>query len=173
MRSGCVMSMLVAALVAGCYSPKLTNFGFTCDATAPKPCPDGYVCRSGFCTDGSGGTPPGASGGNGGDDMATSQGGGGGGGSGGGGGGAQDLAMPLHDLAMTPADLAKPPPPDLVVVSSCAHDECTTGTRLVKSCSQCATDVCNNDPTCCSTSGQWDSICVGEVNQYCTTKTCP
>jgi hypothetical protein len=60
------------------------------------------------------------------------------------------------------------------VVTSCKHDECSTGTALAKSCSACATAVCNKDSVCCNSStGQWDTICVGEVNQYCTTKTCP
>ena len=53
--------VLAAALVAaGCYQPKLKNFGFACDPSAAKPCPDGYCCRSGFCDDGSGGSPPAA-----------------------------------------------------------------------------------------------------------------
>jgi len=112
---GRVVLTLATALVAGCYSPKLTNFGFACDSQAPKPCPDGYFCRNGFCDDGSGGTPP-ATGGNGADDMAMSQGGGGGGGGGGsavgggGGGGCgnqqQDMAMSVQDMAMPPADMA-------------------------------------------------------------------
>ena len=38
------------ALAAGCYSPKLKNFGFSCDSSAAKPCPDGYFCNSGFAT---------------------------------------------------------------------------------------------------------------------------
>jgi hypothetical protein len=80
------MSALAMALIAGCYTPKLNNFGFACDSQAAKPCPDGYFCHNGFCDDGSGGTPP-ATGGNGADDMAMSQGGGGGGGGGGSAGG--------------------------------------------------------------------------------------
>ena len=173
-----VWALATLALAAGCYQPKLQNFGFSCDPQAFKPCPDGYFCRNGFCDDGSGGTPPPGTGGNGDGDMAMSNGGGGGGGGGGsagggggGGGGQPDMAMPVQDMAMASPDLAQPP--DMVVVSSCAHDECTTGTRLTKSCSACATAVCSKDPTCCSTTGQWDSICVSEVNTYCTTKTCP
>jgi hypothetical protein len=171
-----VLTMATAALVAGCYSPKLSNYGFACDSQAPKPCPDGYFCHNGFCDDGSGGAPP-ATGGNGADDMAMSQGGGGGGGGsaggGGGGGGAEDMAMSVQDMAMPPADMAKPPA-DMVVVSTCKHDECTTGAALTKSCSACANAVCTKDSLCCNTTNGWDTICVGEVNKYCTgIKTCP
>jgi hypothetical protein len=173
--------VLAAALVAsGCYTPKLQNFGFACDSGSIKPCPDGYICRNGFCDDGSGGTPPGGTGGNGDTgDMAMSggSGGGGGGGSAGGGGGGggggsttHDMSMPGSvDMAQAPQDMAKPA--DMVVVSSCAHDECSTGGKLSKTCSACATAVCNKDSVCCSSS--WDSICVSEVSQYCSTKTCP
>ena len=169
---------LAMALAAGCYTPKLKNFGFACDSSAPHPCPNGFICRQGFCDDGSGGTPP--TGGNGADDMAMSSGGGGGGGGGGGvgggggGGGDQDMAMSVADMAKPLQDMAKAPLPDMVVVSTCAHDECTTGSALVKSCSACATAVCDNDSYCCkSSTGSWDKMCVSEVNQYCTTKTCP
>ncbi|MCU1282255.1 MAG: hypothetical protein JWM53_5801, partial [bacterium] len=81
-----VMAVAALAMAAGCFQPKLQNFGFACDPQAAKPCPDGYFCRSGFCDDGSGGSPPAGTGGNG-DDMATSNGGGGGGGGGGSAGG--------------------------------------------------------------------------------------
>jgi hypothetical protein len=164
-----------AALMAGCYTPKLKNFGFQCDPTAVKPCPDGFFCRNGFCDDGSGGTPPVGTGGNGGDvDMAMSEGGDGGGGSGGGGGGGDvDMAMSTVDMAQSIPDMAQAPP-DMVVVSTCKHDECTTGVALSKICSACAGAVCAKDSYCCSsTTGEWDSKCVGEVKTYCTTKTCP
>jgi hypothetical protein len=72
-------------------------------------------------------------------------------------------------MAMAPQDLAKPA--DMVVVSSCAHDECTSGSKLTKGCSTCVTSVCNKDSYCCSTT--WDSFCISDVNMYCTTKTCP
>ena len=171
MRSA-VLMLATAALAAGCYGPKLRNFGFSCDPQAVKPCPDGSFCNNGFCDDGSGGVPPGT-GGNGGDDMAMGNGGGGGGGAGGGGGGGgtvNDMAMStVHDMAMSTPDMAKPA--DMVVVSACAHDECTSGGKLTKTCSACANAVCTNDPYCCSTT--WDSFCISDVNTYCTTKTCP
>ena len=77
------MFTLVLLGAASCYSPQLSNFGFACDTSAPKPCPDGYYCNNGFCDDGSGGHPPATpgTGGNGSDeDMAVGGGGGGGGG---------------------------------------------------------------------------------------------
>jgi len=178
-----VLALGTAALVAGCYTPKLKNFGFACDSSSAKPCPNGYFCNNGFCDDGTGGSPPAGTGGNGSvEDMAMSSGGsggGGGGGSAGGGGGgggggmsSNDMAMPVQDMAQSIPDMAKSP--DMVVVSSCKHDECTTGSALSKSCSACATAVCNKDTVCCNSStGQWDDICVSEVNKYCTTKTCP
>ena len=178
MRAAVVAAIVMTA--AACYQPKLANFGFSCDPTAPKPCPDGYFCRNGFCDDGSGGTPPAGSGGNGSDDMAMSQGGGGGGGgggsAGGGGGGGgnqqQDLAMSVQDLAMPPQDLAKPA--DLAQASSCAHSECTSGGALTSGCDACVTQICKsaNDPYCCSST--WDTFCVQDVSTYCSgIKTCP
>jgi hypothetical protein len=175
MRAGFFFVMTLVA--AGCYEPKLKNFGFSCDATAAKPCPDGYFCRNGFCDDGSGGSPPANVGGNGEEDMAMSSGGGGGGGGGGsaggggGGGGQQDMAMGAQDMAMSTPDMAKPA--DMAHTSTCAHDECTTGGKLTSGCSACVTAVCSHDSACCSSTFGWDSLCVSEVNQYCTTKTCP
>jgi hypothetical protein len=178
MRAGLFFVMTFVA--AGCYQPKLKNFGFACDATAPKPCPDGYFCRGGFCDDGTGGAPPGNTGGNGDEDMAMSSGGGGGGGGGGsagggggGGGGKQDMATGPQDMAMAQQDMAKPA--DMSQTSTCAHDECTTGNKLVNGCSACVTKVCAKDSTCSTNSTVgWDSLCVSEVNQYCGgIKTCP
>jgi hypothetical protein len=174
--------VMTLAMAAGCYSPKLSNYGFACDPQAPKPCPDGYFCHASFCDDGSGGTPPAGTGGNGSDDMAMASGGGGGGGGGGsagggggGGGGNQqhDMAMSVQDLALPPADMAKPPA-DMAQVSSCSHDECVSGGKLTSGCSACVTQVCKsaNDPYCCTST--WDSFCVADVKTYCSgIKTCP
>ncbi|WP_394848089.1 S53 family peptidase [Pendulispora brunnea] len=48
---------------------------------------------------------------------------------------------------------------------TCAHNVCSTGAKLTKSCSACATAVCNNDSYCCNTA--WDNYCVSEVADYC------
>ena len=74
---------------------------------------------------------------------------------------------------------ASPPPVDSGVDASppvdsgtntCRHNVCSTGATLTASCSTCATAICNADSYCCRT--RWDSICVGEVAQYCG-QTCP
>jgi len=57
---------------------------------------------------------------------------------------------------------APPPPPD---AGTCTHSECTTGTKLVKTCDACVTKICTADAFCCSTT--WDSICVSEVGSIC------
>jgi hypothetical protein len=49
--------------------------------------------------------------------------------------------------------------------STCAHDKCVTGTKLVKSCDSCVTSICNVDSYCCAT--KWDATCVGEVSSVC------
>ena len=38
---------------------------------------------------------------------------------------------------------------------------------LAADCGPCVAAVCANDGYCCET--QWDNVCVGEVDQYCTT----
>ncbi len=48
---------------------------------------------------------------------------------------------------------------------SCSHDACTAGSALDPSCDSCAADVCAIDPYCCD--NQWDDVCVGEADQYC------
>jgi len=48
---------------------------------------------------------------------------------------------------------------------TCAHAECSTGTKLVAKCDSCVTAICSEDSYCCS--NQWDSICVGEVTSIC------
>lgn len=54
--------------------------------------------------------------------------------------------------------------------STCVHSECNTGAALSPTCSSCAQAVCNADAYCCN--NQWDSICVGKVDQYCGAGTC-
>jgi hypothetical protein len=50
----------------------------------------------------------------------------------------------------------------------CDHDVCTAGTALKTDCGDCAAAVCKEDAFCCDgTSGEWDSVCVGEVDKYC------
>jgi len=77
--------------------------------------------------------------------------------------------MTVQDMAMPAPDMAKPA--DMVVVSSCAHDECTSGVKLTSGCSACVTKVCAQDSYCCTT--KWDSLCIGDVKSICTTKSCP
>ena len=48
---------------------------------------------------------------------------------------------------------------------TCAHPLCSTGSRLKKSCDPCATQICSQDPYCCSV--KWDAVCVGEVGSIC------
>ena len=48
---------------------------------------------------------------------------------------------------------------------TCTHNECNTGTKLKSGCDACATKVCAQDSYCCTV--KWDSICVGEVPQFC------
>jgi len=61
----------------------------------------------------------------------------------------------------TPTPTPTPPPSS----GNCAHSVCTAGTALTKSCSTCATGVCNADSYCCN--NKWDSICVSEAKQLC------
>jgi hypothetical protein len=48
---------------------------------------------------------------------------------------------------------------------SCAHSDCTAGTKLTSGCNSCVTSICASDSYCCSS--QWDSVCVGEVASIC------
>jgi len=54
--------------------------------------------------------------------------------------------------------------------SGCAHDPCTAGDKLTANCSQCVTDICNDDPYCCQNS--WDSLCVAKGNDTTTYPSC-
>ena len=57
---------------------------------------------------------------------------------------------------------------------ACGHSLCAPGNSVNASCNPCAAAVCTHDPYCCDSSiGLWDSFCVNEVDQYCTTLTCP
>jgi hypothetical protein len=47
----------------------------------------------------------------------------------------------------------------------CAHAICATGPALLSTCDPCATQLCAQDPYCCST--DWDATCVGEVGSIC------
>ncbi len=52
-----------------------------------------------------------------------------------------------------------PPPPP------CAHALCDPGDILDPACDPCAQSVCDADPYCCT--GQWDRVCVREVETVC------
>jgi hypothetical protein len=49
--------------------------------------------------------------------------------------------------------------------NSCAHDVCTTGSKLADGCNTCVTKLCAKDSYCCTTG--WSSICVAEVGSIC------
>ncbi len=48
---------------------------------------------------------------------------------------------------------------------NCSHSDCTTGGPLTSGCNSCVTQICSQDPFCCTT--QWDNICVSEVGSIC------
>ncbi|MBN1209754.1 MAG: endonuclease/exonuclease/phosphatase family protein [Myxococcaceae bacterium] len=49
---------------------------------------------------------------------------------------------------------------------TCAHEPTVTGAALADGCSTCVAAVCAADDWCCT--GGWDSLCVSEANQRCT-----
>lgn len=55
--------------------------------------------------------------------------------------------------------------PDGGAGGECAHPVCAAGGPLTASCTPCATDLCAQDPYCCSAA--WDATCVGEVASIC------
>jgi hypothetical protein len=59
---------------------------------------------------------------------------------------------------------------------SCAHTLCALGISLVSGCdagkANCVSKICFEDPYCCSSTGKWDSLCVGEVTTYCSGYNC-
>jgi hypothetical protein len=125
-----------------CSGSYLCTAGAGFDGPTGVGTPNGAVLVSGGTGGGGGGG--GSAGGGGGGGSAGggggggSAGGGGGGGTGGGGGGGG---------------------------STCSHDVCTSGSKLVSSCSSCATKICSADSYCCATA--WDSQCVSEVSSIC------
>jgi hypothetical protein len=124
------------------YAYAHTTAFFDVTSGANGSCGSSYLCTAGAGFDGPTGvgTPNGAAivSGGGGGAGGTGGGGGGTGGSGGTGGGGG---------------------------SSCAHDICTSGGKLASSCDGCVTQICADDPYCCSTG--WDSQCVSEVSSIC------
>ncbi len=48
---------------------------------------------------------------------------------------------------------------------TCDHDECTTGTPLADTCNGCTSDVCMQDPYCCTVG--WDDTCVTAAQTHC------
>src|SRR5260370_39838879 len=51
-----------AALVVGCFNPRIQNGGFSCKATDPSPCPAGFSCVAAKCVASSDGGVAGGSG---------------------------------------------------------------------------------------------------------------
>jgi hypothetical protein len=47
----------------------------------------------------------------------------------------------------------------------CAHELCDTGVPLDPTCDECAGQVCDADPFCCT--DLWDRVCVDEAEQLC------
>ncbi len=76
-------------------------------------------------------------------------------GDGGTGGGGTDAGQPPPP----------PPPPADGGASSCAHGQCSRGTKLESACDPCVAKICAADSYCCSSS--WDSLCVREVKSIC------
>ena len=54
--------------------------------------------------------------------------------------------------------------------AACAHAPCATGVALSATCDPCTTQLCAQDPYCCSTA--WDATCVGEVGSICGNPMC-
>lgn len=74
------------------------------------------------------------------------------------------VCIPCANPLQACGETTEPPPP----TGQCDHAVCETGTALGSDCGDCAKAVCTADPYCCTT--EWDGVCVGEVDQYCTTK---
>ncbi len=54
--------------------------------------------------------------------------------------------------------------------TSCSHDKCSSGGKLVSSCDPCVSQICAVDSFCCATS--WNSQCISEVASVCGQNTC-
>lgn len=74
----------------------------------------------------------------------------------------EQVAM-LNAMAAAPADGGDETGEE-PVASSCDHNECETGVKLVNDCSPCATAVCEVDPYCCDTA--WDDYCISEAREH-------
>lgn len=53
---------------------------------------------------------------------------------------------------------------------ACDHDECAEGGALGPQCDACSGEVCGHDSYCCTDA--WDQVCIREVDEYCSLKTC-
>jgi hypothetical protein len=137
-------------LLAGCFNPTIENGGFACDPTQVPACPDNYFCVDGLCRTSK--TPVGGGSSDLGD-MTTV-------------GVASDMSGAPSSLDMSHSA----PAPDLASGSSCAHDPCATGAKLVSGCDACVTKICAQDSYCCTT--KWSTQCVQEVSSICS-QTCP
>ena len=166
----CILALVACCTaIGGCFHPNIEDGGFSCDPTLVPACPSGFFCVEGRCR--SSPSETGGGGGTAGDAGGTAGGGGTAGNGGGGGGdtGGGDLAMTMTG----PADMSHAQaPPDLATGSSsnCAHDICTSGTKLTNGCDPCVTQICTQDSYCCVT--KWSSQCVTEVGTICN-QSCP
>jgi hypothetical protein len=129
--------LLGTFLAAGCYNPNIPNLGFACSIGQSDPCPDGFRCIEGRCSD----APAGGS-----MDLAKP---------------AVDLLPPAGDIApapdlattsdMTaPADLTTPAdltaPPDLTTPRDLASSCGATGAACTRS-SECCSGHCHSRST--------------------------
>jgi hypothetical protein len=57
------------------------------------------------------------------------------------------------------------PAPTTLPTSTCAHDKCVTGVKLVSSCDSCVAKIISADSYCGSTS--WESTCFGQLRSVC------
>jgi hypothetical protein len=158
-----IFALLGIGLVgAGCFNPSIRDGGFACTNTADGQCPDGYYCVNGRCQSNPNPVTQIPS-----YDFSMAA-------------PAVDMSMPQQmtskDMAhsamadmskptMT-VDMAKPVVPDMTMpVNTCAHKICRSGAALDPSCDPCVNAVCKKDKYCCEV--EWDSLCVGDTDTYC------